>query len=104
MTATLIVQPEAEADLNEAFRWYEARREGLGQEFLGEVSLTLARITERPLRYTLVYREARRALLRRFPYVVLYVAREERVFVLAVLHQRRNPRLAEARARGFKVE
>jgi plasmid stabilization system protein ParE len=102
VTATLIVQPEAEAELNEAFRWYEARRRGLGHEFLAEASRAFSRIAEQPLRNALVHREARRALLRRFPYVVLYVARGERVFVLAVLHQRRNPSLAMARARDFK--
>ena len=104
MTATLVVQPEAEADLDEAFHWYEARRIGLGHEFLEEVSRAFTRIAEQPLRYTLVHREARRVLLRRFPYAAFYVARVDRVFVLAVLHQRRSPRLARARARNFKPE
>lgn len=104
MTARLIVQPEAEADLDEAFRWYEARHERLGHEFLEEASHTFARIAEQPLRYALIHRKARRALLRRFPYVVLYVARGEQVFVLAVLHQRRNPRLERVRARLFKAD
>jgi len=57
-----------------------------------------------PLRNAPVHREARRALLRRFPYVAIYVVRDESVFILAVLHQRRNPRLAKARIRGFKAE
>ena len=102
MTATLIVQPEAEVDLDQTYRWYEARRGGLGDEFLEAVSLTFARIAEQPLRNAIVHREARRSLLRRFPYAVLYGARDERVFVLAVLHQRRNPRLIKERARDFK--
>jgi plasmid stabilization system protein ParE len=104
VTATLIVQPEAEADLKEAFRWYQAQRQGLGQEFLDEASRALSRIAEQPLRYALVHGEARRALLRRFPYVVLYVARDERVFVLAVLHQRRNSSIARARSRNFEQD
>jgi plasmid stabilization system protein ParE len=104
VTATLIVQPEAEADLGEAFRWYEARRAGLGQEFLEEVSRAFARVTEQPLRYVVVHRGAGRAPLRRFPYAVLYVARGERIFVLAVLHQRRSPRIAGSRVRDFGPE
>ena len=104
MTAALVVQPEAEADLNEAFRWYEARREGLGHDFLEQASRTFARIVDQPLRNVLVHREARRALFHRFPYVAIYVARGECVFVLAVLHQRRNPRLVKARVRTFEPE
>jgi hypothetical protein len=30
VTARLIVQPEAESDLVEAFRWYESKHVGLG--------------------------------------------------------------------------
>jgi hypothetical protein len=54
VTASLIVQPEAEADLGEAFHWYEGHRVGLGHEFLEEVSHTLARIAEQPLRYPVI--------------------------------------------------
>ncbi len=36
MTATVVVQPEAEADLTEAFLWYEARRAGLGAEMIDD--------------------------------------------------------------------
>jgi plasmid stabilization system protein ParE len=103
VTATLIVQPEAEADLAEAFRWYETRRTGLGHAFLDEVSHAFSRISDQPLRYAPVHREARRVLLRRFPYAVYYVARVDRVFVLATLHQRRNPRVVQTRARNFKA-
>lgn len=104
MSVALVVQPEAEADLDEAFRWYEARREGLGEEFLEEVDRAFARVAEQPLRYAPVHRDARRAPLRRFPYAAFYVARGERLFVLAVLHQRRSPRLARSRVREFKPE
>ena len=98
MTATIIVQPEAEADLAEAFLWYEARRAGLGAEMIGEAGLAFSRIAEHPLRPRALYRDTRRVHLRRFPYVVLYIARGDHVFVLAVLHERRSPRMYRARA------
>jgi hypothetical protein len=34
MPAKLIIAPEAEQDLAEAYAWYEDRRIGLGEEFL----------------------------------------------------------------------
>lgn len=104
MTAAIIVQPEAEADLAEALAWYEARREGLGGEFVEAVSQAFSRIADQPRRYAVVHRDVRRVLLRRFPYVVLYIVRDERVFVLGVLHQRRNPRVLQSRARAFKED
>jgi hypothetical protein len=42
--------------------------------------------------------------LRRFPYAIFYVARSESIFVLAVLHQHRSPRVARSRIRDFKPE
>ncbi len=35
MAAELIVAPEAEQDVADAYAWYENRRPGLGEEFLG---------------------------------------------------------------------
>jgi len=37
MAADLILAPEAEFDLAEAYAWYEQRRVGLGEEFLSSV-------------------------------------------------------------------
>jgi len=34
MTYKVIVRPEAEREIQEAFEWYEERSEGLGLEFL----------------------------------------------------------------------
>jgi hypothetical protein len=34
MAADLLMAPEAEQDLAEAYAWYETQRNGLGQEFL----------------------------------------------------------------------
>ena len=102
MTVTLIVQPEAEADLAEAYRWYETQRPGLGQEFLETVDRAFERIAEQPLRHATVHRDTRRTFLRRFPYVVFHVLRDDRVHVFAVLHQRRNPRIARNRTSRFE--
>ena len=35
MAAELVLAPEAERDISEAYDWYENRRHGLGEEFLG---------------------------------------------------------------------
>ena len=101
MTVQLIVQPEAENDLREAYRWYEARRPGLGDELMAEVGQAFARIIDGPLRPRALHRGSRRVRLRRFPYVVAYLPRGDRVYVLAVLHERRSPRLFRNRIRDF---
>ncbi len=103
MTPTVIVQREAEGDLTEAFIWYERRREGLGYEFLAEIDGVFQRIARNPLLIAPVHRETRRGAPRRFPYVVFYVAREDSIYVLAVLHQRRDPKIALGRSEDFNT-
>lgn len=67
MKRRLSIRPEAEADLAEAFAWYEERRAGLGGEFLKEVRAVLDAVAEFPLQHSVIYRDVRRALPRRFP-------------------------------------
>ena len=98
MTPRLFVRDEAAADLEEAAEWYETRRAGLGGEFLRTVRALLAGIARTPHEYPVAHGEARRARVRRFPYVVFYVVEPDHVEVLAVLHGRRDPRVWQSRA------
>ena len=77
--------------------WYEEHRPGLGHEFREMAEAVIARIADNPFAYPERYRGARRALLRRFPYVVWYRALEDVVIVLACVHGRRDPRAIRAR-------
>jgi plasmid stabilization system protein ParE len=88
----LLLEPEAQADLGEAFLWYETQRLGLGSEFLAEVALVLERIERMPEAFAIVRSQTRRALLHRFPYAVFYVLDPDIVAVTAVMHGRRDPR------------
>ena len=48
MPAELVVAPEAELDIAEAYAWYEGRIVGLGEEFLSAVDACLERIRRGP--------------------------------------------------------
>ena len=48
MAAELIIAPEAQQDVDEAYCWYEDRRPGLGEEFLGCVDACIQAICRMP--------------------------------------------------------
>jgi hypothetical protein len=50
MAAELVVAPEAELDVAEAYAWYERRRIGLGEEFLSSIDACLEGIRRQPRR------------------------------------------------------
>ena len=76
---------------------YEAQRPGLGHEFRDAVDVAIARIAENPLAYADRYHGARRALVRRFPYVLWYRALADRVILLACVHGKHDPGAIGAR-------
>jgi plasmid stabilization system protein ParE len=98
VTLSLRVLPAAAADIEDAHEWYQARRPGLGDEFLQSVTNTLGTILRQPERYPVVHRDLRRALLRRFPYGIFYKIQGDRVMVVACFHAKRDPRRWQSRS------
>ena len=90
MPAKLIIAPEAELDVAEAYVWYERRRIGLGEEFLSSVDACMAGIRRQPAMCPLIHENYRRALIRRFPYAVFYEHAKSTVTVYAVFHTSRE--------------
>jgi hypothetical protein len=64
MPVELVIAPEAELDIAEAYAWYEGRRVGLGEEFLSSVDACIEGIRRRPAMYPVVHEGYRRALTR----------------------------------------
>ncbi len=91
MSRRLIVRPKAEEEMADAFDWYEDLVPGLGSDFLLCVDAIFSAILRAPQQYPRVYKMARRALTRRFPFQVIFVEDDERVVVLSVFHAKRDP-------------
>lgn len=91
MTVDLLLLPEAQHDLVEAYNWYEDRRAGLGEEFLSCIEARIEAICRTPELYPKVYEDFRRALVRRFPYEIFYEYSAGRVIVYSIFHASRNP-------------
>lgn len=93
MTRVLRVRPEAEEELLAAAEWYEARKPGLGAELVAAVDEAVEQIVELPLASPVWRPELpfRFQPVRRFPYVVFFVADHTVIEVVAVAHGKRWP-------------
>ncbi len=91
MGAKLVIAPEAEVDLEEAYAWYESRRVGLGEKFLTSVDVCIRSVCRSRKTGRQVHGTFRRALVRRFPYAVFYDFAEETVTVYCIMHTARDP-------------
>ena len=91
MAAELVIAPEVEQDVTEAYAWYESRRPGLGEEFLSSVDACVEAICRTPEMHSVVHEKYRRGLVRRFPYAVFYEYAEGAVTIYCVFHTSRDP-------------
>ncbi len=91
MTRRVLFRPEAEAEIAGAAEWYESRGRGLGAEFLRSLDAVIAHVQRYPTHYPLVFSNVRRAVLRRFPYNLIYEERGDEILIAACIHGRRNP-------------
>jgi toxin ParE1/3/4 len=86
----------ASADVETAIDHYRNERPALAHEFVDALEAALQQIRRSPglgsLRYAfeLGFPELRCSSLRRFPYLIFYVAHDDLVDVWRVLHQRRD--------------
>jgi plasmid stabilization system protein ParE len=89
----LIVKPFAEADAAKTAAWYNHKREGLGNEFLLALDAKINAIQRNPNHFQLVYKNIRRALTNRFPYGIFFIVEIDTIYILAILHTSRNPKI-----------
>jgi len=92
MTRALVIRPEAENDIQDAFRWYEEQESGIGSEFLIAVRGQLGKIARRPTSYQIVVSQTRRAVISGFPYSITFTMAQDAVIVTACIHHKRDPR------------
>ena len=90
----------AKADVSSAYGWYEERQVGLGESFSLSVQALLSTISRRPNGFPAVDDRFRRAVVRRFPFVIVYEFDARQVIVHALFHTSQNPSNLSGRLRG----
>jgi plasmid stabilization system protein ParE len=87
----IVIHPEAEEELLDAARYYDACRTALGIRLLDAVGRALAAVAENPEARPALAGRVRRYLVERFPYGLLYVVHPDAVTIVAVMHLHRRP-------------
>lgn len=89
---TVVIEPPAQAEIAQAFAWYEDKSYGLGGDFLRVIAAATERLERNPDSFAPNPQGFRRVPLRRFPYALHFRLLDGQcVSVLACLHHRRSP-------------
>ena len=97
MKYKLIVRPEADAELEEAYVWYEQQVAGLGSQFLLAVDVVIHAIRINPLQYPIAHKDVRRALTLKFPFQIFFVMHNTQIVIISVFHGMRDPSVWQSR-------
>jgi plasmid stabilization system protein ParE len=85
------IHPAALEEAEAAMVWYGKRSSRVAEAFLDEFDGAVARISEHPEQYQLYEFKTRRAMLHRFPYLIVFRESREGIEIIAVAHARRRP-------------
>ena len=91
MRYALEIHPKAENETVDAYNWYD-QYNGLGEMFLSDLESVYKKIELNPDFFSKAGKGFRQAVLKQFPYVVVYEIKRTRVVVYAVFHTSRNPK------------
>ena len=95
---SVIFTQAARVELVEAQAWYEREAAGLGRRFRLAIDALIERMSDNPRQFPTVFRNVRRALLRRFPYSLFFVVEDDALIVIACFHASRDPSHWQERA------
>ena len=90
-------RPAANADVVDAYHWYEAQQPGRGDEFLVELQERVAAICASPTSYGRVRGQMRAAPFQHSRYILYYRVDTSLVVILAVQDERADPRRWQGR-------
>ena len=87
----IVLGAAAKRELDDGVAWYEAQLPGLGKRFALEVHATVSRMAIFPYAHAELGKGIRRALVKTFPYGVIYAADDDLIEIVAIAHLHRRP-------------
>ena len=102
MVDAVLFTPDADDDIAEAYKWYEAREVGLGEEFLRCVEACVLGICRHPELYRIAIDDFRRARVRRFPFDIFYEISANSIVIHYVFHTAQDAKKWRGRLRNRK--
>jgi plasmid stabilization system protein ParE len=87
----IVFTPAARKDLIEALDWYAKHAPVTVRHMRAELRALVLRLGTAPHQFPVYPRETRRALMHRFPYVVIFRITDDAIDIIAFFHTSRDP-------------
>jgi hypothetical protein len=97
MAINFVVKESAKEEVIEIVDWYDYKQIGLGERFYKELLLEFEKIKQQPTIYAYYKKEFRRAVLKNFPYLVIFKVTAQEIVIYSVIYGGRDPELINKR-------
>lgn len=84
------IEPVA-IELDDAIEFYNQQSQGLGNKFFDEILKTIDLILHYAEIWSKNSENTRKAVLNKFPYHLIYALHDDKLYIIAVAHQHREP-------------
>ena len=92
MTYLIEIKETAREGAVNAFLYYEEQQTGLGNRFLDKLELLLVTVGKNPQHFQKKYNQFRQALIKPFPYLIIFEVDKNVIVVYKVINASRHPK------------
>lgn len=87
----------ARIDFTDAIKWYDAEAPEIADRFQNAIDEIVQRIEDNSHQFAPSSYNTRRAIVRRFPYLLIFREQSDVCYVVAMFHMNRNPTIWQKR-------
>jgi hypothetical protein len=87
----IILSEKAEIQIEDAYFFYENIRLTLADKFLTKVNDCINSILINPFTYKIIFENYHQAIVKKFPFVIIYTQNENIILITSVYNTYRNP-------------
>lgn len=102
MEYSILLEEDAENDLEEAYNWYEQQQPGLGLRLIQSLEKAYRFISQYPRASNPQHRQIYRYVMKKFPFGIYYLLDESHseVLIIGILHFKLNPKILQKRIKS----
>jgi toxin ParE1/3/4 len=87
------VSDEAEIDFDNSYNYYFEERHKVADAFFKRINMSFEDIKQNPFAFPVAYKNIRKYVVKKFPFVIYYQIVNSTIKVIAIFHTSRNPEI-----------
>lgn len=89
---SIAYNPIALEEYEQSIEWYAARSIKASENFIIDVQESIEEIKRNPTQFKSRYKKFYETTLKKYPFDIIYIIEKERIVILSIYHQKRNPK------------